>query len=81
MGKWPCGVSRKGVDIISICCQTYYRIVGRLRADIQLRLGEIINNKVLPALVMYFNDVLLLLQLRLLINFVTPVKITMTAQN
>ncbi|XP_057312797.1 uncharacterized protein LOC130654265 [Hydractinia symbiolongicarpus] len=65
VGKWPCGVCRKGVGSNSIFCQTCKHwvhkkcssISGRLRADIQFVCkrckGEIIENEVFPALMMY----------------------------
>ncbi|XP_057314216.1 uncharacterized protein LOC130655471 [Hydractinia symbiolongicarpus] len=65
VGKWPCGVCRKGVGSNSIFCQTCKHwvhkkcssISGRLRAGIQFVCkrckGEIIENEVFPALMMY----------------------------
>ncbi|XP_057312496.1 uncharacterized protein LOC130654010 [Hydractinia symbiolongicarpus] len=65
VGKWPCAVLRKGVGSNSIFCQTCKHwvhkkcssISGRLRADIQFVCkrckGEIIENEVFPALLMY----------------------------
>ncbi|XP_057298477.1 uncharacterized protein LOC130629336 [Hydractinia symbiolongicarpus] len=65
VGKWPCGVCRKGVGSNSIFFQTCKHwvhkkcssISGRLRADIQFVCkrckGEIIENEVFPALMMY----------------------------
>ncbi|XP_057307369.1 uncharacterized protein LOC130645400 [Hydractinia symbiolongicarpus] len=65
VGKWPCGVCRKGVGSNSFFCQTCKHwvhkkcssISGRLRAYIQFVCkhckGEIIENEVFPALMMY----------------------------
>ncbi|XP_057314191.1 uncharacterized protein LOC130655450 [Hydractinia symbiolongicarpus] len=65
VGKWPCGVCRKGVGSNSIFCQICKHwvhkkcssISGRLRAGIQFVCkhckGEIIENEVFPALMMY----------------------------
>ncbi|XP_057306088.1 uncharacterized protein LOC130644476 isoform X2 [Hydractinia symbiolongicarpus] len=65
VGKWPCGDCRKGVGSNSIFCQTCKHWVhkkcssigGRLRADIQFVCkrckGEIIENEVFPASMMY----------------------------
>ncbi|XP_057298413.1 uncharacterized protein LOC130629284 [Hydractinia symbiolongicarpus] len=65
VGKWPCGVCRKEVGSNSIFCQTCKHwvhkkcssISGRLRADIQFVCkrckGEIIENEVFPALMIY----------------------------
>ncbi|XP_057315016.1 uncharacterized protein LOC130656204 [Hydractinia symbiolongicarpus] len=64
VGKWPCGVCRKGVGSNSIFCQTCKHWVhkkcssigGRLRADIQFVCkrckGEIIKNEEFPASMM-----------------------------
>ncbi|XP_057312826.1 uncharacterized protein LOC130654290 isoform X2 [Hydractinia symbiolongicarpus] len=70
VGKWPCGVCRKGVGSNSIFCQTCKHwvhkkcssISGRLRAGIQFVCkrckGEIIENEVFPALMMYNSGLL-----------------------
>ena len=65
VGRWPCGVCRKGVGNNSIFCQSCKHwihrkcsgISGRLRADLQFVCkrckGEITDNVVFPASVMY----------------------------
>ena len=60
IGRWPCGVCKKGVGSNCIFCQSCKQcsgISGRLRADLQFVCkhckGEIADNAVLPASVMY----------------------------
>ena len=63
VGRWPCGVCRKGEGSNFIFCQSCKHwvhskcISGRLRADLQFVCkrckGEIIDNAVFPASVMY----------------------------
>ena len=68
VGMRPCGICRKGVCSNSIFCQgckhwvhrKYSGISGRLRADLlfecKRRKGEITDNAVFPASVMYSGD-------------------------
>ena len=65
VGRWPCGVCRKGIGSNSIFCQSCKHwvhrkcsgISGKLRADLQFVCkrckGEITDNAVFPASVMY----------------------------